>query len=174
MTYEEIYEEFCKKFPNAEVEDYRPAVEMHIPQLARGIPNAIIVWLKDGSEIIYIAKKSEVEVMNLNEAIKHAEEVAEEKEAKVWFDDGNEKIENSCVACAEEHRQLAEWLKDYKRLLEQESVLDKIRVEIKEVYNDRPHNYNHSQRTELFCEVIKIIDKYHKGGIENDDKRTNK
>jgi len=56
MTYEDIYEEFCKKFPNAEVEDYRPAVEMYIPQIARGIPNAIIVWLKDGSEIIYIAE----------------------------------------------------------------------------------------------------------------------
>lgn len=53
-------------------------------------------------------------------------------------------------------------------------VLDKIRAEIKEVYNDRPHNYNHSQRTELFCEVIKIIDKYYKGDVENDDKRTNK
>lgn len=56
MTYEDIYDEFCKKFLNAEVEDYRPAVEIHIPQLARGIPNAIIVWLKDGSKIIYIAE----------------------------------------------------------------------------------------------------------------------
>ena len=56
MTYGEIYEEFCSKFPNAEVNDYRPAVPMHIPQLMRGIPNAIIVWLKDGSEVIYIAE----------------------------------------------------------------------------------------------------------------------
>ena len=55
MTYEEIYEEFCNKFPNAEIEDYRPAVPMHIPQLKQGIPNAIIVWLEDGSEVIYIA-----------------------------------------------------------------------------------------------------------------------
>jgi len=61
MTYGDIYNEFCKKFSNAEVEDYRPAVEMYIPQLVRGIPNAIIVWLKDGSKIIYIAKGCEKE-----------------------------------------------------------------------------------------------------------------
>lgn len=59
MTYGEIYEEFCNKFPNAEVRDYRPAVPMHIPQLMRGIPNAIIVWLKDGSEVIYIAESED-------------------------------------------------------------------------------------------------------------------
>lgn len=55
MTYKEIYEEFCNKFPNAEIEDYRPAVSMFIPQLTSGIPNAIIVWLKDGSKVVYIA-----------------------------------------------------------------------------------------------------------------------
>jgi len=42
--------------------------------------------------------------MTLEEAIKHAEEVAN----------------NKCNECGQEHRQLAEWLKDYKRLLEQE------------------------------------------------------
>lgn len=56
MIWGDLYDEFCEKFPNADVEDYRPAVELHIPQLARGIPNAIIVWLKDGSKVIYIAK----------------------------------------------------------------------------------------------------------------------
>lgn len=54
--------------------------------------------------------------MTLDEAIRHAEEVAEEKEkkAKIWLDGGNEKIGNSCLTCAEEHRQLAEWLKELK------------------------------------------------------------
>lgn len=56
MTYEEIYEEFCNKFPNAEIEDYRPADPMFIPQLLRGIPNAIIVWFKDKSKVVYIAE----------------------------------------------------------------------------------------------------------------------
>jgi len=59
-TYEDVYNEFCVKFPLAEVEDYRPAVEMHVPQLSRGIPNAIIVWLKGGAKVIYIAESDEV------------------------------------------------------------------------------------------------------------------
>ena len=72
--------------------------------------------------------------MTLDEAIKHAEKVAEEKENEAqdleyskldWRHEANQ-----CSKCAEEHRQLAEWLKDYKRLLEQEPVLDKIRAEI--------------------------------------------
>lgn len=60
MTYEEIYEEFCNKFPNAEIEDYRPADPMFVPQLMRGIPNAIIVWFKDGSKVVYIARSGGV------------------------------------------------------------------------------------------------------------------
>lgn len=48
--------------------------------------------------------------MTLDEAIKHAEEVAD-------YDCYNEEQ----IKCAEEHRQLAEWLKDYKRLLELEN-----------------------------------------------------
>lgn len=55
-TYCDIYNEFLKKFPNAEVLDYRPAVEMHVPQLSKAIPNAIVIWLKDGSEVIYISE----------------------------------------------------------------------------------------------------------------------
>ena len=54
--------------------------------------------------------------MTLEEAIKHAEEVAEEH-TKYNIYGGFE----SCDECAKEHRQLAEWLKDYKRLLELEN-----------------------------------------------------
>ncbi len=55
-TYGDIYNEFLAKFPNSKIEDYRPADPMFIPQLLRGIPNAIIVWLNDGSKVIYIAE----------------------------------------------------------------------------------------------------------------------
>ena len=58
-TYDAIYDEFRKKFPLAEVLDYRPAVELHIPQIKGCIPNAIVVWLNDGSIIIYIAESEE-------------------------------------------------------------------------------------------------------------------
>ena len=44
------------------------------------------------------------ENMTIDEAIKHAEEVASR-----MFDD-----RVHCIKCAEEHRQLAEWLKELK------------------------------------------------------------
>ena len=62
-------------------------------------------------------------MITLEEAILHAEEVAEKSEtdARQRFNTlplaGQQRY---CLKCAEEHRQLAEWLKDYKRLLEQE------------------------------------------------------
>lgn len=45
--------------------------------------------------------------MTLDEAIQHCKEVAIEYEAK-----------GECYECGKEHRQLAEWLNDYKRLKE--------------------------------------------------------
>ena len=75
-------------------------------------------------------------MMDIDSAIIHAEEVAEEKEqeAQGWINDGwqtafinltlereNElkkeriKYKESCETCAEEHRQLAEWLKELKQ-----------------------------------------------------------
>lgn len=39
-------------------------------------------------------------------------------------------------------------------------ILDKIKADIEEAYNDRPRSYNHTQRRELFCKVMEIIDKY--------------
>ena len=61
--------------------------------------------------------------MTIDEAIIHAEEVAEEKEREKqkwerWLETDsdyravNEKV--SCELCAAEHRQLAEWLKELK------------------------------------------------------------
>jgi DNA-directed RNA polymerase subunit RPC12/RpoP len=48
--------------------------------------------------------------MKLDDAIKHCEEVAK----------------SECNECGKEHRQLTEWLKDYKRLKEQEPSDDAI------------------------------------------------
>jgi hypothetical protein len=57
-------------------------------------------------------------MMSLDEAIQHCLEVAEQKETKAkycfktpWESDD---IAKDCVKCAEEHRQLAEWLKELK------------------------------------------------------------
>ena len=48
-------------------------------------------------------------------------------------------------------------------------VLDKIKADLYKLYNDRPSDYNHSQRTELFCEVIKILDKYKSEREDNNE-----
>ena len=55
-TYGDIYEEFCNKFPNAGTDDYRPAAPLYVDELNTSIPNAIVVWLKDGSKIIYVSE----------------------------------------------------------------------------------------------------------------------
>ena len=63
-------------------------------------------------------------MMNLEEAIQHCLEVAEQKEEDaVWWDkvhqDGYASQEaKECKECAEEHRQLAEWLKLLQRILD--------------------------------------------------------
>ena len=71
--------------------------------------------------------------MTLSEAIKHAEEVAEENEhdATIWKKTKQTKEVERCKKCAAEHRQLAEWLKELKVHREQK-VFDKIRAEIEE------------------------------------------
>ena len=46
-------EEYKPLTPSLRTE--RPADPMFIPQLLRPIPNAIIVWLKDGSKLVFIS-----------------------------------------------------------------------------------------------------------------------
>lgn len=66
--------------------------------------------------------------MTIDEAIKHAEEVAESQEyegkkleesGKKYHDEYENYCASQCFECAEEHRQLAEWLKELKQLKEQ-------------------------------------------------------
>ena len=75
--------------------------------------------------------------MTLEEAIKHAEEVAEEQDKLCKrYDDAsgysrshNEAIRTTdakrCSKCAKDHRQLAEWLKELKQLREQTKCIPK-------------------------------------------------
>ena len=78
--------------------------------------------------------------MTLDEAIKHAEEVAIEQDklckryddASRYYRSHNEDIVSAnakkcleCFECAKEHRQLAEWLKELKQLREQTLKLPK-------------------------------------------------
>ena len=60
--------------------------------------------------------------MTIDEAIKHCLDVAEQKEIESLTDrwnDGDEwseSIKEDCKQCAADHRQLAEWLMEYKDL----------------------------------------------------------
>ena len=67
--------------------------------------------------------------MTLDEAIKHAEEVAEKFESlhERYENMDEDRLlfrveENECKNCANEHRQLAEWLKELKQLRKQEKT----------------------------------------------------
>lgn len=67
-----------------------------------------------------------MERLTLDEAIKHAKEVADMNYNDAEKIDSNDSVENymkaNCIKCAEEHEQLAEWLeelKSYKDLEEQ-------------------------------------------------------
>lgn len=54
---------------------------------------------------------------SLDEAILHAEEVAEKNEKQaswLWGKEGNPNYEN-CIDCAKEYRQLAKWLRELKK-----------------------------------------------------------
>jgi hypothetical protein len=100
--------------------------------------------------------------MNIEEAIKHCEEVAEAEEQKYkeWKGDYShlQKID-SCKECASEHRQLANWLRELKALKDfanfvAESVLEEDFEENNDFY------------AEVFCR------KLHKMGLleATDDK----
>lgn len=56
-TYGDIYHEFKSKtgIPGSRINDFRPCIEMYgVPT----IPGAIVVWLNDGSRIIYIPEEN--------------------------------------------------------------------------------------------------------------------
>ena len=70
--------------------------------------------------------------MTIDEVIRHAEEVAEglEKTAntygikRAYIPKSQEPVD--CISCAADHRQLAEWLKEYKELREKQEQLKRI------------------------------------------------
>jgi hypothetical protein len=98
------------------------------------------------------------EGMTLDEEIKNCEEVADLYE----YDASKYKTSDAhrhqvAVKSAEEYRQLAEWLKDYKRLLMQGTVLDKIRAET--VLLDYA-DFDFEGYYKAVTDVLKIIDKY--------------
>lgn len=54
--------------------------------------------------------------MTLDEAIRHCEDVAAEQKMKALaaYSEGDYEKSKDCIRCSEEHRQLANWLKELK------------------------------------------------------------
>lgn len=80
--------------------------------------------------------------MTLDEAIKHCDEKAKELREKTLdmiANGENPKERADCLECAKEHEQLAEWLKDYKRLLEE---IEKREQEQAKMLDDMNKEYN--------------------------------
>ena len=114
--------------------------------------------------------------MTIDEAIQHCEEVAKEQDKLCKrYDDAsgytrshNEDIRTTdakkCAECAEEHRQLAEWLKELKALKEQTDTLNKIRAEIGMYEADCRLQGGTDEcekcNSNVFGSIYRIIDKY--------------
>ena len=94
--------------------------------------------------------------MTIEEAIKHAEEVAEEKEKEGKLLCSSEAGSIGCLECAAEHRQLAEWLRELKQL--RQAIKDARREII-----DRAQFYdsnNYSDAYQGMAISLSIIDKH--------------
>lgn len=57
-TYQEIFENALRKLniSKKDVKDYRPASEIHMPEIKGEIKGAVIIWTNDGIEILYREK----------------------------------------------------------------------------------------------------------------------
>lgn len=100
--------------------------------------------------------------MKLEDAIQHCEEKMMELLEKTKDRNASDPVAIECFECADEHRQLAEWLKDYKRLLEQQP-LEKVLEDIKAEINEKISHYEHfsSSNTAHGLEMaLEIIDKH--------------
>lgn len=65
--------------------------------------------------------------LELDEAIKHCEEVAELNEecTRIYNEQGDAIASCSCYECAKEHRQLAEWLRELKYYKDRQDLINK-------------------------------------------------
>ncbi len=97
--------------------------------------------------------------MTIEEAIEHAEEVMMENLEKIKYGNASDPIAIKCFECAEDHRQLAEWLKDYKRLL---GAVDAIKTEIQETIDSTPYHYHDYEdgRIDAYEDCLEFIDKH--------------
>ena len=111
--------------------------------------------------------------MTIEEAIKHCEEVAEREQQKGYYanTEANQSTEygTKCYECAEEHRQLAEWLRELKR---DRKILDGLSIyfqslAVDAVINQRPLMFDMRDATKEERESVKqyIVDSAKTTGV---------
>ena len=106
-----------------------------------------------------------MERLTLEEAIKHAKEVADMNYNDAEKFDSNDSVENymkaNCMKCAEEHNQLAEWLEELKSFKEAEEHGLLVRLPFKltnQLYHfyeiDLEDNFADATSDEIIMEVV--------------------
>ena len=96
--------------------------------------------------------------MTLNEAIKHASEKAQELYADITYKmceqglKSTDKAYEACMKCADEHAQLADWLRELRRLQSLEAHVD--------TYEAGDYSFSYHEMAGLYTINVMII----KGG----------
>ena len=123
--------------------------------------------------------------MTLDEAIAHAREVAERKRRAINFeseDNIDDDIKMNCLKCAEEHEQLAEWLKELKAYKSDDFTKNLQTLVYKQGYNkaidDFVNQFNvivdekcGTDTNNYFRKIVKEIAEQLKAGEENVQKK---
>jgi hypothetical protein len=117
-------------------------------------------------------------MINIDEAIRGEEAVADACKSQSNMRDLDDPYARNVAyengKCAERHKQIAEWLKELKRLRERDAnaILDSIKVEIESEYGnydicefDEDYDYEENNISEYtfvgsVAEILEIIDKY--------------
>lgn len=97
-----------------------------------------------------------MERLTLDEAIKHAKEVADMNYNDAEKFDSNDSVENymkaNCMKCAEEHNQLAEWLEELKSFKdsEEQGLLVRLPCKVADMVWDNDFGYPESYEIKAF------------------------
>ena len=80
-------------------------------------------------------------MLSIDEAIAHAREKAKEQRYYANFEK-NYLMRQSCLKCAEEHEQLAEWLEDYKQIKMLVPIEQALKTEYNKGYSKAENDYH--------------------------------
>lgn len=113
-----------------------------------------------------------MERLTLDEAIKHAKEVADMNYNDAEKFDSNDSVENymkaNCVKCAEEHEQLAEWLEELKsyKEAEEQGLLVRLPCKVGDMVWD--NDFGHPVSYEINAFSYGYCDSYVEPNIEDE------